>query len=62
MDVYVAHEVKLQEEETTQAINTPHVMTRHTGKEQYCNVNRNNELVISIIFKHINMTVFRCCR
>ena len=62
MDMYVAHRVEIEEEENTPAINTPPVMNRPTGKEQYCNVNRNNELVISIIFKHINMIVFHCCR
>jgi hypothetical protein len=29
-----------------------------TGKEKYCNVNQNNEIVISIIFQHIDMIIF----
>ena len=58
MDMYVAHEVELQKEETIQSINTTPVMTRQKYKEQYCNVNRNNELVISILFININMIVF----
>lgn len=61
MDLYVAHEVELQEEETNQEINTPPVTTRQIGKEQYCNVNRNNEIIISIIFQQINMIIFHCC-
>jgi len=58
VEEHVAHEGRLQEEQTTQEINTPVVMARQIGKEKYCNVNRNNEIVISIIFQHINMIVF----
>jgi hypothetical protein len=38
MEEHVAHEGELQEKQTTQAMNTPFVMERQTGKEQYCNV------------------------
>jgi hypothetical protein len=50
MEEHVAHEGELQEEQTTQAMNTPVVTARQTGKEKYCNVIRNNEIVLSIIF------------
>jgi len=58
MEEHVAHEGELQEEKMTQAINTPAVTTRQTCKEQYCNVNQNNEIIILIIFQHINMIFF----
>ena len=41
-----------------QEINAPTVPSTETGKEKYCNVNQNNELVISIIFQHIDMIIF----
>ena len=39
-------------------MNAPTVPATKTGKEKYCNVNQNNELVISIIFQHIDMIIF----
>ena len=39
-------------------INTPTIPATELGKEKYCNVNQNNELVISIIFQHIDMIIF----
>ena len=41
-----------------QEINAPIVPATEIGKEKYCNVNQNNELVISFIFQHINMIIF----
>ena len=61
MDMYVAHGVETEEEENTIAMNTPPFTNRPTGKDKYCNVNRNNEILISIVFQHINMIVFHCC-
>ena len=46
MEEYVAHEDELEEEETTEAVGTPTFTDRQTGKKQYCNVYRNNEIVI----------------
>ena len=48
----------MQEKPSGQEINTPTVPATETSKEKYCNVNQNNELVISIIFQHINMIIF----
>jgi hypothetical protein len=48
----------MREKPSGQEINAPTVPATETGKEQYCNVNQNNELVISIIFQHINMIIF----
>ena len=48
----------MREEPSGQEINAPTVTATHTGKEQQCNVNQNNELVISIIFQHIDMIIF----
>ena len=48
----------MQEQPSGQEINTPTIPATETGKEQYCNVNQNNELVISIIFQHIDMIIF----
>ena len=41
-----------------ETINTPIVTTTHTGKEKYCHFNKNDELLISIIFQHIDMPIF----
>ena len=46
------------EKPSGQEINTPIVPATESGKEKYCNVNQNNELVISIIFQHIDMIIF----
>ena len=46
------------EQPSGQEINAPTVLATKTGKEKYCNVNQNNELVISIIFQHIDMIIF----
>ena len=48
----------MREQPSGQEINAPTVPTTKTGKEKYCNVNQNNELVISIIFQHIDMIIF----
>jgi hypothetical protein len=48
----------MREQPSGQEINTPTVPATETGKEKYCNVNKNNELVISIIFQHIDMIIF----
>jgi hypothetical protein len=58
MEEHVAQEGELREEPSGKEINTPTVTSTQTGKEQYCNVNQNNELVISIIFQHIDMIIF----
>ena len=50
----------MREQPSGQEINAPIVPATETSKEQYCNVNQNNELVISIIFQHIVMIIFRC--
>jgi hypothetical protein len=58
MEEHVAQEGELREEPSGQEINAPIVTTTQTSKEQYCNVNQNNEIVISIIFQHIDMIIF----
>ena len=58
MEEHVNQEGELREEPSGQEINAPIVTSTQTCKEQYCNVNQNNELVISIIFQHINMIIF----
>jgi len=50
MEEHVAHEGELQEEQMMQAMDTLVVMARQIGKEKYCDVIRNNETVLSIIF------------
>jgi hypothetical protein len=46
MEEHISHEGELQEEQTMQEMNTPVVMTRQIGKEQYFNVIQNNEIVL----------------
>ena len=58
MEEHVTQKGELQEEPSGQEINAPTVPAIETGKEQYCNVNQNNELFISIIFQHIDMIIF----
>ena len=54
-----AQEGELQEElATREIINTPVFTATQTGKEQYCNFNQNDELLISIIFQHIDIPIF----
>ena len=54
-----AQEGEPQEElANREKINTPAVTATQTGKEQYCNFNQNDELLISIIFQHIDMPIF----
>ena len=48
----------MREQPSGHEINTPTVPTTESCKEQYYNVNQNNELVISIIFQHIDMIIF----
>jgi hypothetical protein len=48
----------MREKPSGQEINAPTIPATETGKEQYCNVNQKNELVISIIFQHIDMIIF----
>ena len=48
----------MREQPSGQEINASTVPTTEIGKEKYCNVNQNNELVISIIFQHIDMIIF----
>jgi hypothetical protein len=48
----------MREKPSGKEINVPIVPATETGKDQYCNVNQNNELVISIIFQHIDMIIF----
>ena len=48
----------MREQPSGQEINASTFPAIETGKEKYCNVNQNNELVISIIFQHINMIIF----
>jgi hypothetical protein len=48
----------MREQPSGKEINAPTVPATETGKEKYCNVNQNNELVISIIFQHIDMIIF----
>ena len=56
-----AQEGEPQEELTsTEITNTPAITSTQKGKEKYCNFNQNDELLISIKFQHIDMTIFRC--
>jgi hypothetical protein len=48
----------MREKPSGQEINAPTIPATKIGKEQYCNVNQNNELVISIIFQYIDMIIF----
>jgi hypothetical protein len=48
----------MREKPSGKEINAPTVPSIEIGKEKYCNVNQNNELVISIIFQHIDMIIF----
>ena len=48
----------MREQPSGQEINAPTITATQTGKEQQCNVNQNNELVISIIFQHIDIIIF----
>jgi hypothetical protein len=57
MEERVTQEGEMREKPSGQEINAPNVPATKTGKEQYCNVNQNNELVISIIFQHIDMII-----
>ena len=51
-----AQEGESQEElASRETINTPAITTTQTGKKQYCNFNQNDELLISIIFQHIDI-------
>ena len=51
MEEHVAHEDEREEEQTTEAVETPTFIDRQTSKKQYCNVYRNNEIVIWINFQ-----------
>ena len=42
----------------SQCVVTPAITATQTGKEKYCNFNQNDEILISIIFQHINMSIF----
>jgi len=54
-----AQEGEPQEElASRETINTPAVIATQIGKEKYCNFNQNDELLISIIFQHIDMPIF----
>ena len=54
-----AQEGEPQEElASRETINTPAVTSTQIGKEKYCNFNQNDELLISIIFQHIDMPIF----
>ena len=46
MEEHVAHEDELEEEQTTEAVETPTFTDRPVGKKRYCNVYQNNEIVI----------------
>ena len=48
----------MREQPSGQELNAPTVVATEIGKEKQCNVNQNNELVISIIFQHIDMIIF----
>jgi hypothetical protein len=50
IEEHVAQEGEMREQPSGQEINVPTIPATETGKERYCNVNQNNELVISIIF------------
>ena len=41
-----------------ETINTPAITYTKEGKEKYCNFNQNDELLISIIFQHIDIPIF----
>ena len=58
MEENLAQEGEMKGEPIGQEINAPTVTATQTSKEKYCNVNQNNELVISIIFQHIDMIIF----
>ena len=58
MEDHVAPKGELQEEPSGQEINAPTSTSTQTCKEKYCNVNQNNEIVISITFQHIDMIIF----
>ena len=51
MEEHVAHEDELEEEQTTKVVGTPTFIDRQIGKKWYCNVYRNNEIVIWINFQ-----------
>ena len=51
MEEHVAHEDELEEEQTTEAVGTPTFTDRQTCKKRYCNVYRNNEIMIWINFQ-----------
>ena len=46
MEEHVAHEDELEEEQTTEAVETLTFTDGQTGKKRYGNVYRNNEIVI----------------
>ena len=46
MEENVAQKDELEEEQMTEAVGTPTFTDRQTGKKRYCNVYRNNEIVI----------------
>ena len=48
----------MREKPSGQEINAPTIPAIEIGKLKYCNVNQNNELVISVIFQHIDMIIF----
>ena len=59
MEDHEAQEGEPQEElASRETINRPTVTSTHASKEQYCNFNQNDELLISIIFQHIDMPIF----
>ena len=59
MEDHEAQEGEPQEElASRETINTPTVTTTQIGKEKYFNFNQNDELLISIIFQHIDMPIF----
>ena len=54
-----AQESEPQEElASRETINTPAITATQKGKEKYCKFNQNDELLISIIFQHINIPIF----
>ena len=46
MEEHVADEDELEEEQTTEAVETLTFTDRQTGKKRCCNVYQNNEIVI----------------
>ena len=59
MEDHETQEGEPQEElASRETINTPTITATQTCKEKYCNFNQNDELLISIIFQHINMPIF----